>query len=112
MSPHFRLYAIVTVLAFTLVGLPAFAKEATNPFTDSGCEAPSYDARTLTDEVEGQVKFDFLLDKQGAVVDAKLVTSSGFRKIDKESLRALKACRFQNGATPGWNTVAFTWALK
>ncbi|MBI1772994.1 MAG: TonB family protein [Burkholderiales bacterium] len=112
MSSHFRLYAFVTTLAFALVTIPAFAMEADQAFAESGCEAPTYDQRTLTDEEEGLVKLNYLLDDKGTVVDVKIVGSSGFRKLDKASLRALKACRFQVGATPGWNTLAFAWTLK
>lgn len=112
MSPHFRLYALVSTLAFALVTIPAFAVETRNPFSESGCEVPSYDLRALIDEQEGLVKLSYMVDKQGAVVDAKIVASSGFRKLDKASLQALKACRFQAGATPGWNDLAFAWTLK
>ncbi|MFZ6708457.1 energy transducer TonB [Undibacterium sp. TC9W] len=112
MSPHFRLYAFVTTLAFALVTLPAFAMEANEAFAASGCEAPSYDQRALNDEEQGLVKLNYLLNDKGTVIDAKIIDSSGFRKLDKASLRALKACRFQVGATPGWNTLAFAWTLK
>jgi len=112
MSPHFRLYAFVTTLAFALVTVPAFAMEADQAFAASGCEAPSYDQRTLTDEEQGLVKLNYLLDDKGTVIDAKIIDSSGSRKLDKASMRALKACRFQVGATPGWNTLAFAWTLK
>ncbi|MFZ6875917.1 energy transducer TonB [Undibacterium sp. Di27W] len=112
MSPQLRLYAIVTTLAFALVAIPAFAMDASQAFVASGCDAPSYDQRTLTDEVQGQVSLNFLLDEKGEVVDAKITGSSGFRVIDKESMRALKACRFQVGVTPGWNNLAFVWKLK
>jgi len=112
MTPHLRLYAFVTTLAFALVTIPAFAMNASQAFVESGCDAPSYDQRTLTDEVQGQVRLNFLLDEKGSVVDAKIAGSSGIRVIDKESLRALKACRFQVGVTPGWNNLAFVWKLK
>ncbi|MFZ6720067.1 energy transducer TonB [Undibacterium sp. Ji49W] len=112
MSAHFRLYAIVSTLAFALVTAPAFALETRNPFSESGCEAPSYDQRALTDEQEGLVKLSYMVDKKGAVVDAKIIASSGFRKLDKASLLALKACRFQTGAAQGWNDLSFAWTLK
>ncbi|PXX35304.1 energy transducer TonB [Undibacterium pigrum] len=116
MTPQFRLYAIVTTLAFALVTIPAFAMDASQAFVASGCDAPSYDQRTLTDEVQGQVRLNFLLDEKGDVVDAKITGTSGFRVIDKESMRALKACRFNVGVnmgiTAGWNNLAFVWKLK
>ena len=111
MTPQLRLYLAVTTIAFALVAAPVFASESKDPFSESGCEAPSYDMRSLTDEEQGQVKFSFLLDKEGTVVDAKVIRSSGSRRIDKESMRALLACRFQSQAA-GWNNMSFAWSLK
>ncbi|MFZ6654957.1 energy transducer TonB [Undibacterium sp. TJN19] len=114
MSKKIRLYALLSALLFGFGATSAMAVGGSQQFVSSGCEGPSYDQRTLNDEQQGLVKLSFLLDEHGKVVDAKIVESSGFRNLDKASMRALKACQFQadKSSTSGWNNVSFAWVLK
>lgn len=67
---------------------------------------------------QGSVILQVLVDVDGRVLDAKLLQSSGFERLDQAALQGVKTdYRFVPGAVDGtpqqmWYTFKFTWKLK
>lgn len=111
-------------LCLSFTSIAASANETSNPWTNSACNAPEYDSSMLRGEEKGIVKLRFITDNSGNVIDAKIEESSGFAKLDRASMAALKNCRFQssnqnqanvtNNSTDVVNSrlISFTWAIK
>lgn len=78
----------------------------------------------LRGEEKGVVKLRFTTDTNGNVIDAAIEESSGFSKLDRASMTALKSCRFtmanHNGKPETSGTpekresrlISFNWAIK
>lgn len=116
-------------LFLSVTAISASANETNNPWTNNACSAPEYDSSMLRGEEKGIVKLRFITDTSGNVVDAKIEESSGYAKLDRASMAALKSCRF-NAMNSAVNNVSdtshvanstesktsrlisFTWAIK
>lgn len=111
-------------LCLSFTSIAASANETSNPWTNSACNAPEYDSSMLRGEEKGIVKLRFTTDNSGNVVDAKIEESSGFAKLDRASMAALKNCRFHSSNQIQANNtnnlpenmtsrlISFTWAIK
>lgn len=114
-------------LFLSLTSIAASANETSNPWISNACSAPEYDSSMLRGEEKGIVKLRFITDSIGNVVDAKIEESSGYAKLDRASMAALKNCRFtaasnndnintSNAANSPENKasrlISFTWAIK
>lgn len=57
-----------------------------------------------------------MVDADGSVKKGKVVGSSGYRELDKASLRAGANCKFgvkaKDSRTPGWITVQYQWVVN
>ncbi|MBV7535154.1 energy transducer TonB [Duganella sp. sic0402] len=110
---------IRSVIALGLIALstinPASAAAADTRLASGECDAPSYRNTWQDDELQGNVKLAVLVDAKGNVQETKVISSSGHIALDKASLRASTACKFQpaaNGAEPVWAQVQYKWVLN
>ncbi|UGQ48871.1 energy transducer TonB [Massilia endophytica] len=83
----------------------------------NACEVPEYLMSWLDDDQQGDVTMKLLVGADGSVTDAELIESSGYRALDKASLRAGSKCKFKPAAkdgqiTPGWIKVQYSWVIN
>jgi periplasmic protein TonB len=80
--------------------------------------APDYPPVSRRLGEEGTVVIDVLVDPAGRAVDAKILQSSGFPRLDQAAIAGVKAnYRFVPGtldgtAQPMWYVFKFTWKLQ
>lgn len=109
---------IRSIIALGLISLSTInpASAATDArLANANCDAPAYRNTWQDDELQGNVKLAVLVDANGNVQDTKVISSSGHVALDKASLRASAACKFQpasNGAAPVWAQVQYKWVLN
>lgn len=77
---------------------------------------PVYPASSRRAGEEGTVRLRVLVDERGRPGDVKVMTSSGFSRLDQAAIDAVKRWRFQaatNGSQPikTWTQVAITFKL-
>lgn len=82
-----------------------------------GCAKPAYPPASLAAQEAGTVILKYLIDVDGSVLESKIETSSGFRRLDDAARRALAKCRFRpamaNGkAEQGWARIEYEWRLE
>jgi protein TonB len=82
----------------------------------SRCAKPAYPIDALRAEAAGVVTMRFLIGADGAVLDTKLVKSSGNASLDQAAIDALSKCRFKPTTVDGklvehWQEVKYTWTL-
>lgn len=80
------------------------------------CVKPAYPASALRNGEEGVVTLAFLIGKENQVLEAKVLTSSGSRVLDKAALQALSLCRFQAASVDGapevaWAKMEYVWHI-
>lgn len=81
------------------------------------CAKPEYPAVSKRLEEAGTVTLNFLIDIDGRVVDSKVVSSSGYQRLDQAARGALSLCRFKPGTADGkpersWASINYTWELQ
>lgn len=81
------------------------------------CIKPEYPRSSLRHGEQGIVNASFLIGFDGAVVDKKVVKSSGFANLDHAVLDALGKCNFQRAKAdqatePSWHGVQYVWTMK
>jgi TonB family protein len=74
-------------------------------------EAPVYPDESRRRGEEGKVKVKFLVDMSGAVISAEILDSSGFERLDKESLRVVKRWCFVPPEREAYGVVPFSFQL-
>lgn len=95
--------------------LPPVARSAARLQVDS-CSKPAYPMKAVRDEMEGTVHFSLLVDKEGAVVESKMLRSSGHRELDQATLAAFTRCKFTPAQVDGlpeqaWLSMSYTFSL-
>lgn len=81
-------------------------------------QEPEYPSASRRQGEQGSVVLQVLVDVDGRVLDAKLMQSSGFDRLDQAALDGVKASyRFVPGTVDGkpqqmWYTFKFTWKLR
>ena len=88
---------------FALVlSAPVFAAE-TPPSLDSStpCVPPEYPRASLANEEKGIVALVITVGVDGKAVEAKVVKSSGFRKLDAAASSSFLKCKFKPGTKDG-----------
>ena len=108
------LSAIATLVFATIAG-SAFAGEVPASFDPSKCKV-EYPKASLMNEEQGTTSMSFLVAPDGAVVDAKLEKTSGFKNLDKAAIKSISACKFKPGSKDGapaqtWTKVDYAWKL-
>jgi protein TonB len=81
------------------------------------CVVPNYPATWQEEGIQGNVRLAVRVGADGAVHEAKVVKSSGYRALDKASLRAGYSCKFGAAAKNGdsateWTTVQYKWVAE
>lgn len=121
MSTTTRLATLVSAAVFTLASAAAMATEDDKVSSVFTCDALTYDERSLSLEEEGIVKLALQIGAGGKVMDAKLLSSSGYANLDKASLNSVQGCSLKSVALNGqetpatpmtWSNVNITWVLK
>lgn len=98
---------------------PAPQVVRTLPHVDlASSDTPDYPAESRRLGEEGSVLLQVLVDPSGRAVDAKVVQSSGFPRLDQAAVEGVKKdYRFIPGAIDGkpqpmWLTFRFVWKLQ
>lgn len=78
---------------------------------------PKYPLISRRNKEEGSIFFNIELDENGAVITYSIIKSSGYKRLDKEAEKALKAAKFQpalkNGVPVSSNfDLKITFTLK
>lgn len=112
-----KLHAAALALALSMTGIAAHAAETAALPASESCGIPDYPAAWIDDGVEGTVRVALMVDADGSVKKGKVVGSSGYRELDKASLRAGANCKFgakakDSSRTPGWITVQYQWVVN
>lgn len=103
----------VVVIA-SILSLAAHAGEPAARPKPVNCIAPDYRKAWVEEDLQGTVRLSVLVAADGSVKDARLVESSGYRVLDKASIRASSTCRFGAASNPGdkasgWTSLQFKW---
>ena len=63
----------------------------------------------------GTVDLSFLLNRDGVVLNAKVIRSSGYNSLDMAVLQSFIKCRFsavpETGPAEQWQPVRYVWTL-
>jgi protein TonB len=106
------------VFPVLLLGASATLHAQTAPtaahLKDAACGKPTYPS-ALSDQEQGTVVIAFLVSKEGAVLDAKLARSSGYRDLDRAALATYSRCPFVPATVGGepqqsWAMLSHTFA--
>ena len=84
--------------------------------TAGNCAVPNYPAASARNGDTGTVGLALLIASDGRVADAKVISSSGFRELDRAAIAALSMCKFKPASTNGvpesaWGKIAYVWTL-
>lgn len=80
------------------------------------CAKPVWPMEALRKQQTGKVVLGFLVGADGAVMDSKVLTSSGYELLDEAARSAIRQCRFRPGSVNGvpqeaWQMVQYVWTL-
>lgn len=81
------------------------------------CAMPEYPLQSRQFEETGTVVLNFLIDVDGRVLQSRVESSSGYRRLDDAARRALSLCRFKPGTVDGkpeksWHRLKYVWKLE
>jgi protein TonB len=112
-----RTIVALTSLLLTAVSADAMAADRAPRMNNPDCATPEYRAKWQKDEEQGIVKLAVLVGADGYVREAKVTESSGYRSLDKASIKALGKCKYQPGLKEGtavdtWTKIQYTWIIK
>lgn len=100
---------------------PAAAGPATPSHTSAkvagNCEKPAYPRSSLQNEEEGVVNVKLSIGADGNVLDAVVEKSSGFRDLDRATMKAWSLCHFipamaDGQAIPSTTRMQYVWKLE
>jgi len=83
----------------------------------ASCEKPEYPSASRRANETGTVLLSFLIDVNGKVIESKVETSSGHRRLDEAARAGLELCKFRpatvNGQpTRAWARIEYVWRLE
>jgi len=119
--------AVTAVTSTPTPPAPAAPAAAAGPKTDAvrtaavvnaaACEKPEYPVASRRLEEEGTVNLRFRVGVDGKVLQAEVVKSSGFRRLDEAARAGLAKCQFKPATVNGqpeqaWATMSYTWRLE
>ena len=116
-----RIVAVVSTLLLSASAAHAVnADNSTEPSThqkSADCVVPYYPTTWLEEGLQGNVRLAVRVGADGEVHEAKVVESSGYRALDKASLRAGYSCKFGTGSKNSdsaseWTTVQYKWVAQ
>ncbi len=81
------------------------------------CEKPEYPRTSLRNEEEGSVNVKLTIGADGTVVDAAIEKSSGFKDLDRATLKAWSLCHFTPAMSDGQpvqstTRMQYVWKLE
>ena len=115
MSTTTRFLSIASALLLSVISTVAMANEEVKTPRLVTCATPTYEEKSILKDEEGIVKLALRIGSDGKVLDAKLLTSSGFANLDKASLSAVQGCSFTANmpeAAAAWSNISFNWILN
>jgi TonB family protein len=80
------------------------------------CALPPIPPHAKAAGIQGTVQLRFLVDVDGAVIDAGVQKSSGVAELDEAGLAAIRKCKLrpllQDGkAVQSWQAIGYSWTL-
>jgi len=81
------------------------------------CEKPEYPRNSLRNEEQGTVDVKLIIGTDGRVVDAVIEKSSGFKELDRATLKAWSLCHFTPAMADGQpvqsaTRLQYVWKLE
>jgi protein TonB len=117
-----RKFLVLVTLGMSMSSVPSVAQSIMpiTPITrpgpgDANCTKPTYPKSSVRYEEQGRVVVAYLVDKEGAILDSKIVKSSGFRELDKAAFYGIAKCQFKlpaEATEPQWMQMAYIWSLQ
>lgn len=82
-----------------------------------GCQKPQYPETSRLANEQGAVVVGYLIGADGNIKDSKIMSSSGFKRLDTAARDALSLCKFQPGTENGqfvdsWARIKYVWRLN
>ncbi len=82
-----------------------------------GCQKPQYPETSRLANEQGAVTVGYLIGADGSIKDSKIMSSSGFKRLDSAARDALSLCKFQAGTENGqfvdsWARIKYVWRLN
>ncbi len=95
------------------VGAQEFAIDADEIVQTTNCR-PEWPAGSIANQERGAAEVSVLVNTDGYVSRAKLVVSTGFRELDRATLKGFLGCRFGAVRKDGvpveaWTRVRYVW---
>jgi len=115
-----RILACLYALALPLCAFSQNAPFNTMPSVarpgpgEPNCKKPEYPKSSVRNEEQGVVTLQYLLDKDGAILEGKILKSSGFAELDRAALVTIAKCAFKIPAgqqEPFPVTIQYVWSL-
>jgi protein TonB len=116
-----RIVAVASILLLTASAANAVNTDtASEPSTHkklAACEVPYYPTAWQEEGIQGNVRLAVRVGADGEVHEAKVVESSGYRALDRASLRAGYNCKFgtaskDSDSASEWTTVQYKWVVN
>jgi len=116
-----RPFICALALAVPLSASAQFVSAKTKPSVarpgpgDKDCKRPAYPESSLRNQEEGIVTLQYLVTRDGAILEGKIVKSSGFAELDRAALVQLAKCAFkfpEGEEEPAKVTLQYAWALE
>ncbi|WP_082814692.1 energy transducer TonB [Collimonas fungivorans] len=106
--------SLLTAACITPLNNVVITKAKTKPST---CGRPRYPRASLVANETGVVDVSLHVSKEGRVIETKIVSSSGYKRLDSTAADAMRACEFvsatENGvAVDSWVTMRWIWNTK
>lgn len=81
------------------------------------CAAPEYPSYWQADGDSGNVTVAVQVDADGKVINSKVLSSSGFSRVDRASVKASARCKFkpaakEGKAEPSWAKIQYKWIVE
>ncbi len=74
--------------------------------------APEYPWLSRANAEEGSVELTFLITAQGHAYDIRIISSSGFSRLDESAINAVKAARFSNDTDGAQMNISLNFKLR
>lgn len=115
MSTTTRFLTITSAFLLSFISSVAMATEEIKTPRLIACATPTYEEKSIRRDEEGIVKLALRIGVDGKVLDAKLLSSSGFANLDKATLSAVQGCSFTSNTLEmptTWSNISFNWILN
>lgn len=111
------LVSLFCLSAFACENQSGDSQQSRNEGSNCSCSKLQYPLESLRNEDQGTVLVAYLIDVDGAVMDSKVVKSSGYPRLDKVALLGLSKCKFKPGRENGapvraWVEMSYVWKIN